>query len=131
MQGTVILHVQFAVKQDQSLGASILKQVKAGSLALGRFSFALLLSLARIGERFHDPVISYLSASFREAFAKRRAIAFADGFYELQRLGEGPKAPKQAFAVGMADGAPMPLAALWEGWRGKDGDIIRSYTTDH
>jgi putative SOS response-associated peptidase YedK len=28
----------------------------------------------------------------------------------------------------MADGAPMPLAALWEGWRGKDGDIIRSYT---
>jgi putative SOS response-associated peptidase YedK len=66
--------------------------------------------------------------SFREAFVKRRAIAFADGFYEWQRLAEGPKAPKQAFAVAMADGTPMPLAALWEGWRGKDGEIIRSYT---
>jgi putative SOS response-associated peptidase YedK len=66
--------------------------------------------------------------SFRDAFVKRRAIAFADGFYEWQRLGEGPKAPKQAFAVAMADGTPMPLAALWEGWRGKEGEVIRSYT---
>jgi len=62
--------------------------------------------------------------SFRDAFVKRRAIAFADGFYEWQRLGEGPKAPKQAFAVAMADGAPMPLAALllpedWDEWLGE------------
>lgn len=67
--------------------------------------------------------------AFREAFRKRRAIAVADGFYEWQAPpAERPKAAKQPFAVAMADGAPMPLAALWEGWRAPDGSILRSYT---
>ena len=68
VQGTVLLHVQFAVKQDQALGGTILKQVKTGQLPLGRFSFAMLLSLARVGERFHEPVLSQLASAFREAF---------------------------------------------------------------
>ncbi|MBW6399623.1 SOS response-associated peptidase [Roseomonas sp. HJA6] len=63
--------------------------------------------------------------AFRDAFHKRRGIAVADGFYEWQVLGKGSKQP---FAVAMADGAPMPLAALWEGWRAPDGTILRSYT---
>ncbi|HYF08516.1 MAG TPA: SOS response-associated peptidase, partial [Acetobacteraceae bacterium] len=75
--------------------------------------------------------------AFRDAFRKRRAIAVADGFYEWQapeapRLTDQPKrgkaAAKQPFAVAMADGAPMPLAALWEGWRAPDGAILRTYT---
>jgi len=71
VQGTVLLHVQFAVKQDQALGHAVLRQVKAGQLPLGRFSFALLLSLARVGERFHEPVVQHLAATFREAFELR------------------------------------------------------------
>lgn len=63
--------------------------------------------------------------AFRDAFRKRRGIAVADGFYEWQVL--GPRA-KQPFAVAMADGAPMPLAALWEGWRAPDGTILRTFT---
>ena len=67
--------------------------------------------------------------AFREAFRKRRAIAVADGFYEWQAPPDDrPKAGKQPFAIAMADGAPMPLAALWEGWRAPDGSILRSYT---
>ena len=31
-------------------------------------------------------------------------------------------------AVAMAGGEPMPLAGLWEGWRGPDGEIVRSFT---
>ena len=65
--------------------------------------------------------------AFREAFRKRRGIAVADGFYEWQAL-PGAKGGKQPFAVAMADGAPMPLAALWEGWRAPDGTILRTYT---
>ena len=65
--------------------------------------------------------------AFREAFRKRRGIAVADGFYEWQAL-PGPNGGKQPFAVAMADGAPMPLAALWEGWRAPDGTILRTYT---
>lgn len=65
--------------------------------------------------------------AYREAFRKRRAIAVADGFYEWQAPPAG-KGAKQPFAVAMADGAPMPLAALWEGWRGPDGSILRTFT---
>ena len=64
--------------------------------------------------------------AFREAFRKRRCIAVADGFYEWEQ--HGPKGAKQPFAVAMADGAPMPLAALWEGWRAPDGTILRTFT---
>ena len=64
--------------------------------------------------------------AFREAFRKRRGIALADGFYEWQQT--GAKGAKQPFAVAMADGAPMPLAALWEGWRAPDGSILRTFT---
>ena len=28
----------------------------------------------------------------------------------------------------MADGAPMALAGLWEGWRGPDGEVLRTFT---
>lgn len=65
--------------------------------------------------------------AFRDAFARRRGIAVADGFYEWQAPPSG-KGAKQPFAVAMADGAPMPLAALWEGWRAPDGAILRSFT---
>jgi len=62
--------------------------------------------------------------AFRDAFAKRRCIVAADGFYEWRAEGKA----KQAFAVAMADGAPMPLAGLWEGWRAPDGGVLRSFT---
>lgn len=62
--------------------------------------------------------------AFRDAYAKRRCIVTADGFYEWRSEGRA----KQAFAVAMRDGAPMPLAGLWEGWRAPDGSILRSCT---
>jgi putative SOS response-associated peptidase YedK len=62
--------------------------------------------------------------AFREAFARRRCIVTADGFYEWRAEGKA----KQAFAVAMADGTPMPLAGLWEGWRAPDGTILRTCT---
>ncbi len=62
--------------------------------------------------------------AFRDAFAKRRCIVTADGFYEWRTEGKA----KQPFAVAMADGAPMPLAGLWEGWRAPDGSILRTCT---
>jgi putative SOS response-associated peptidase YedK len=62
--------------------------------------------------------------AFREAFAKRRCLVTADGFYEWQAKGKA----RQPFAVAMADGAPMPLAGLWEGWRAPDGGVLRTCT---
>lgn len=63
------------------------------------------------------------SSMFRAAFAKRRCIVPADAFYEWQA---GP-AGKQPFAIARADGDPMAFAAIWEGWRSPEGEIVRSF----
>ena len=62
--------------------------------------------------------------AFREAYARRRCVVTADGFYEWKAEGKA----KQPFAIAMADGAPMALAGLWEGWRGPDGEVLRTFT---
>jgi putative SOS response-associated peptidase YedK len=69
------------------------------------------------------------SAMFRGAFAKRRALVPADAFYEWQATGDG----KRPYAVARTDGGMLAFAGLWEGWRGPDGEAVRSFaivTTD-
>jgi putative SOS response-associated peptidase YedK len=63
------------------------------------------------------------SPYFRDAFARRRCIVPIDAFYEWQVVPEG----KLPHAVARADGQVMALAGLWEGWRGEDGEVVRSY----
>lgn len=55
--------------------------------------------------------------SFRAAFAARRCLIPADGFYEWRT--EGGK--KQPYRVTLADGAPFAFAGLWESWPGAKG----------
>ena len=51
--------------------------------------------------------------AFRTAFRRRRCAVIADGFYEWQAVGEGPKQPW--FIDSEADG-PFLMAGLWEHW---------------
>ena len=60
---------------------------------------------------------------FRDAFARRRCIVPVDSYYEWQEVA-GAKLPS---AIARADGAPLALAGLWEGWRGADGEVLRTY----
>lgn len=62
--------------------------------------------------------------SFREAFARRRCLVPADGFYEWRQ--EGTR--KQPYAVALASGEPMALAGLWEGWQQPDGTWLRTFS---
>jgi len=55
---------------------------------------------------------------FREAFARRRCLVLADGFYEWQRGSAG----KQPFWVTRDDGEPFAFAGLWASWRPREGD---------
>lgn len=48
--------------------------------------------------------------SFRRAFAKRRCLLPADGFYEWKT----EKGAKQPYRITMADGRPFAFAGLWE-----------------
>ncbi len=40
---------------------------------------------------------------------------------------EGPPA-KLPWAIARSDGAPLVFAGLWEGWRGTDGTVLRTFT---
>jgi putative SOS response-associated peptidase YedK len=55
--------------------------------------------------------------AFRNAFAKRRCLLPADGYYEWQKPPAGTKAPKQPFFIGRPDHGPLAFAGLYELWR--------------
>jgi putative SOS response-associated peptidase YedK len=62
--------------------------------------------------------------AYRRAFAKRRCLLPADGFYEWDKVParEGVKAYKQPYFIHPADGELMAFAGLYEFWRDKSKD---------
>jgi putative SOS response-associated peptidase YedK len=66
--------------------------------------------------------------SFRQAFARRRCLIVADGFFEWQRFAD-KKAPSQPYHFKRLDGALFAFAGLWETWRPPEGgEPLRSCT---
>jgi putative SOS response-associated peptidase YedK len=64
--------------------------------------------------------------AFREAFASRRCLIPADGFYEWKKLDAKTKQP---YAITMEDRSLFGFAGLWERWKDKaSGEIVRSFT---
>lgn len=80
------------------------------------------------------------SPMFRDALARRRCLVPADAFYEWQATeaaapADQPAAKTRAkaqaklpWAIARADGAPLVFAGLWEGFRGADGMVLRTFT---
>ncbi len=66
--------------------------------------------------------------SFRQAFARRRCLLAADGFYEW-RAEKGKKAPKQPYRIEFPERRPFAFAGLWERWGDREeGTRIDSVT---
>jgi putative SOS response-associated peptidase YedK len=69
--------------------------------------------------------------SFRNAFAKRRCVIPADGFFEWRKDADGKKTP---LYIHRTDGKPLAFAGLWERWTdsagqlGPPGDKVRTCT---
>lgn len=63
--------------------------------------------------------------SFRAAFARRRCLIPASGFYEWQDTGNGPKQPVW---IARPDGGLVTFAGLWEAWMGPDGSELETCT---
>ena len=59
--------------------------------------------------------------AFRAAMKRRRCLIPADGFYEWQASGKGPKQP---FYIHAKSGKPMAFAGLWETWEGPNGEEV-------
>ena len=55
--------------------------------------------------------------AFREAFAKRRCLLPADGYYEWYTAKAPGKTPKQPFFIRRRDGGTLAMAGLYEFWR--------------
>lgn len=64
--------------------------------------------------------------AFRSAFARRRCLILADGFYEWQRA-EG-KSGSIPWFFHEKDSRAFGLAGLWESWRGQAGEPLLSCT---
>jgi putative SOS response-associated peptidase YedK len=63
--------------------------------------------------------------SFRRAFASRRCILPALGYYEWQDRpapAEGPKTPKQPYFIHRPDAGTLAMAGLYEWWRDPNRD---------
>lgn len=67
VEGTVLLHVNFAVKQDPSLGQEVLGLVRLDSRAFNHFTVTVLLSVARI-RRFSETAIGILKTALFNAY---------------------------------------------------------------
>jgi len=59
--------------------------------------------------------------SFRRAFAARRCLIPADGFYEWLKQGKGASRP---FYIRLKDGGLFGFAGLWEEWKSPDGEVL-------
>ncbi|WP_163509345.1 SOS response-associated peptidase [Fodinicola acaciae] len=60
--------------------------------------------------------------AFRTAYARRRAIVPADGWYEWKPLEDQPG--KQAFYMTPKDGSVLAFAGLWEVWGSGDERVL-------
>uniref|UniRef100_A0A4X2KHM0 FA complementation group I n=1 Tax=Vombatus ursinus TaxID=29139 RepID=A0A4X2KHM0_VOMUR len=72
VEGTIILHIVFAIKLDRDLGRELMKHLKAGqqgddNKTICPFSIALLLSVARI-QRFEEQIFDLLKTSILKSF---------------------------------------------------------------
>jgi len=55
--------------------------------------------------------------AFRNAFARRRCLLPADGYYEWQQPPAGTKGPKQPYFICRPDHGVLALAGIYELWR--------------
>ena len=66
--------------------------------------------------------------SFRKAFASRRCLLPADGYYEWYPSGTGAKPAKQPYFIRPADGGLFVMAGLYEFWKAPDGSWLTTST---
>ena len=93
------------------------------------FRWGLVPSWAKdpkIGSRFINARRESVSTTnaFRVAYAKRRCLLPADGYYEWKPEGTG----KQPYFLSAANGEPLAMAGLYEHWKRPDGTWLSTCT---
>lgn len=77
----------------------------------------------KVGSRMFNARAETLvgAPAFRDAFQRKRCLVPVECFYEWRREGE----VRQPYAIGRADGQPLVLAGLWDGWRDPAAETVR------
>ncbi|NPV04329.1 MAG: SOS response-associated peptidase [Syntrophaceae bacterium] len=110
-------------------GQDILCVIRDGERRIEPMRWGLIPSWAKdpsIGNRLVNARAETLAEkpSFRSAFAKRRCLVAADGFYEWRRAGRR-KVPVYIF---LKSRKPFGFAGLYETWKAPGGQEIRTCT---
>lgn len=103
--------------------------VRGGDRRLVALRWGLVPSWARdpsIGSRLINARLETVAEkpAFRAAFARRRCLLPADGYYEWKPPATGrpsAKNPKQPYLLAPADGGLLVMAGLYEVWADADG----------
>lgn len=98
-------------------------------LGFASFRWGLVPAWARnpsVGSRLINAraETAHARPAFRDAFARRRCLIPADGFYEWQHA----HGSRQPFHVRRVDRRVFTFAGLWERWFAPDGDPLLSCT---
>jgi putative SOS response-associated peptidase YedK len=78
---------------------------------------------AKIGSRMFNARAETLTASpaFRDSLRRKRCVVPVQAFYEWRREGT----MRQPYTISRADGRPLALAGLWDGWRDPATETVR------
>ncbi|CAO3580777.1 unnamed protein product [Absidia cylindrospora] len=86
MEGTVMLHISFAIKQDQELGTELVKYIKSDkALLLEKFKMACLLSAARI-HRLEDTIFDLLKQTIISVYKDNDKISKYSWISEYSKI---------------------------------------------
>lgn len=91
---------------------------ETGTRSMDRLRWGLIPSWCRDDKGGRRPINAkaetvHALPTFRDAYRRRRAILPVDNIFEWHA---GPRG-KQPYAIGMADGSPFGIAAIWENWK--------------
>ncbi|KAI8988264.1 FANCI solenoid 2-domain-containing protein [Mycotypha africana] len=115
VEGTVMLHISFALKQDQELGNELIKLMKNDkSKQLQVFNVACLLTAARI-HRLQDAVFDLLKSSIISAYKDN------DKLHKNHWIAKYTKMEEDAFCKVLLDVTDKSASAGWD-------QIIQSLT---
>lgn len=109
----------------------VIRQESAGDRMLAQLKWGLIPSWAKdpdIGNRMINARAETLAEkpSFREAFARRRCLVPASGFYEWQKTASGTKQP---FYFYLKEREVFGFAGLWEQWLDRGtGEVLETFT---
>jgi len=129
LEATLVSEVTPRYNIAPTQDAPIVIQSKEGERRLGLARFGLVPHWAKdatIGARLLNARVETVAEkpAYRAAFAKRRCLVAADGFYEWLARGK----QKIPFHFRLPGSRPFAMAGLWSLWRDAEGRRTSSFT---